>query len=276
MATRKPGERALTLLQLAVIAVVQGITEFLPISSSGHLRLIPLLSDWPDQGLAIDIAVHVGTLFAVLAYLWRDVLAMLGGLVRIGSGMAHPGVRMIVYLAVATVPVMAAGYALTEFVGTEWRNSLEVIAWATLGFGLLLHLSDRIGLTVRRIEHMGLLTAFAIGLAQALALIPGASRAGVTMTAARVLGFERRDAARFSMLMSIPTIVAAGAFAARELVESGDPVLQSNALLAGGIAFVAALIAIAAMMGWLRRATFAPFAIYRVFLGGGLLGLVYL
>ena len=276
MATRKSGERALTLLQLAVIAVVQGITEFLPISSSGHLRLIPLLSDWPDQGLAIDIAVHVGTLFAVLAYLWRDVLAMLGGLVRIGAGMAHPGVRMIVYLAVATVPVMAAGYALTEFVGTEWRNSLEVIAWATLGFGLLLHLSDRIGLTVRRIEHMGLLTAFAIGLAQALALIPGASRAGVTMTAARVLGFERRDAARFSMLMSIPTIVAAGAFAARELVESGDPVLQSNALLAGGVAFVAALIAIAAMMGWLRRATFAPFAIYRVFLGGVLLGLVYL
>ena len=276
MATRKSGERALTLLQLAVIAVVQGITEFLPISSSGHLRLIPLLSDWPDQGLAIDIAVHVGTLFAVLAYLWRDVLAMLGGLVRIGAGMAHPGVRMIVYLAVATVPVMAAGYALTEFVGTEWRNSLEVIAWATLGFGLLLHLSDRIGLTVRRIEHMSLLTAFAIGLAQALALIPGASRAGVTMTAARVLGFERRDAARFSMLMSIPTIVAAGAFAARELVESGDPVLQSNALLAGGVAFVAALIAIAAMMGWLRRATFAPFAIYRVFLGGVLLGLVYL
>ena len=265
----------MTLLQLAVIAVVQGITEFLPISSSGHLRLIPMLSDWPDQGLAIDVAVHVGTLLAVVAYLWRDVLAVLGGLIRIGSGMAHPGVRLAVHLLVATIPVVAAGYALTEFLGTAWRNSLEVIAWATLGFGLLLHLSDRIGLTVRRIEHMGLSSAFAIGLAQALALIPGASRAGVTMTAARLLGFERRDAARFSMLMSIPTIAAAGVFAAGELVESGDPVLQSNALLAGGIAFVAALIAIAAMMGWLRRATFAPFAIYRVILGGALLGIVY-
>ena len=266
----------MTLLQLAVIAVVQGITEFLPISSSGHLRLIPALSDWPDQGLAIDVAVHVGTLLAVVAYLWRDVLSMLTGLIRIGSGMAHPGVRLTVYLLVATIPVVAAGYAVTEYLGTEWRDSLEVIAWATLGFGLLLHLSDRTGLTVRRIEHMGLSTAFAIGLAQALALIPGASRAGVTMTAARLLGFERRDAARFSMLMSIPTIVAAGAFAAKELIESGDPVLQSNALAAGGIAFVAALVAIAAMMGWLRRATFTPFVIYRVILGGALLGIVYL
>ncbi len=266
----------MTLLQLAVIAVVQGITEFLPVSSSGHLRLIPLLSDWPDQGLAIDIAVHVGTLFAVLAYLWRDVLAMLAGVVRIRSGMAHPGVRLIVYLSVATVPVAAAGYAVTGFIGAGWRNSLEVIAWATFGFGLLLYLSDRIGLTVRRVEHMRLSTALAIGLAQALALIPGASRAGVTMTAARLLGFERRDAARFSMLLSIPAIVAAGAFAARELVESGDPVLQWNALAAGGIAFVAALIAIAAMMGWLRRATFAPFVIYRLVLGGFLLGAVYL
>lgn len=266
----------MTLLQLAVIAVVQGITEFLPISSSGHLRLIPVLSDWPDQGLAIDVAVHVGTLLAVVAYLWRDVLSMLTGLIRIGSGMAHPGVRLTVYLLVATIPVVAAGFAVTEYLGTAWRDSLEVIAWATLGFGLLLHLSDRTGLTVRRIEHMGLSTAFAIGLAQALALIPGASRAGVTMTAARLLGFERRDAARFSMLMSIPTIVAAGAFAAKELVESGDPVLQSNALTAGGIAFVAALVAIAAMMGWLRRATFTPFVIYRVILGGALLGIVYL
>ena len=266
----------MTLLQLAVIAVVQGITEFLPISSSGHLRLIPLFADWPDQGLAIDIAVHVGTLFAVLAYLWRDVLEMLAGLVRIRSGMAHPGVRLIVYLVVATVPVVAAGYAATEFLGTSWRNSLEVVAWATFGFGLLLYLSDRVGLTVRRVEHIGLATAFAMGLAQVFALIPGASRAGVTMTAARVLGFERRDAARFSMLMSIPTIVAAGVFAGRELVQSGDPVLQSSALLAAAIAFVTALIAVAAMMGWLRRATFTPFVIYRLILGAVLLGFVYL
>ena len=266
----------MTLLQLAVIAILQGITEFLPISSSGHLRLVPLLTDWADQGLMIDIAVHVGTLLAVLVYLWRDVLTMLAGLIRIRSGMAHPGVRLIVYLAVATVPVAAAGYAITEYFGAEWRASLAVIAWATFGFGILLHLSDRIGLTVRRIEHLRLASALAIGLAQVLALVPGASRAGVTMTAARLLGYERREAARFSMLLSIPTIAAAGAFASRELLRSGDVVLQTSAVLAAGIAFVAALIAIAAMMGWLRRATFTPFVIYRLILGGILLGIVYL
>ncbi len=266
----------MTLLQLTVIAVVQGITEFLPISSSGHLRMIPLLTGWPDQGLVIDIAVHAGTLLAVLVYLWRDVLGMLAGLVRIRSGMADPGVRLIVHLAVATVPLAAAGYALTEFLGTAWRGSLAVIGWATIGFGLLLYLSDRIGLTVRRIEHLRLSSAFAIGLAQILALFPGASRAGVTVTAARLLGFERRDAARFSMLMSIPAIAAAGGFAYRELAESGDVALQSDAVLAAGLAFVAALIAMAAMMSWLRRASFTPFVIYRLALGGGLLAFVYL
>ena len=265
----------MTLVQLAAIAVLQGLTEFLPISSSGHLRLVPLLTDWPDQGLEIDIAVHVGTLFAVLAYLWRDVLTMLAGLLRIGAGMAHPGVRLIVHLIVATIPLVAAGYAVAEHLGAGWRNSLEVVAWATLGFALLLYLSDRIGLTLRRVEHLRPSGALLIGLAQVLALIPGASRAGVTMTAARLLGFERRDAARFSMLMSVPAIAAAGAFAARELVESGDYALQTDAVVAAGIAFVAALIAIAAMMRWLRRASFTPFVIYRVALGGALLWIVY-
>ncbi len=266
----------MTLLQLAVIAAVQGITEFLPISSSGHLRMIPLLTGWPDQGLTIDIAVHAGTLLAVLAYLWRDVWSMLTGLVRIRSGMADPGLRLMVHLAAATIPLAAAGYALTEYFGTAWRNSLAVIAWATFGFGLLLYSADRIGLTVRRIEHMRLSGALAIGLAQILALIPGASRAGVTVTAARLLGFERRDAARFSMLLSIPAIAAAGGFAYRELAESGDVALRMDAALAAGLAFVAALIAMAAMMRWLRRASFAPFVIYRLVLGGGLLALVYL
>ncbi len=266
----------MTLFQLAVIAVVQGITEFLPISSSGHLRLIPFLTDWPDQGLVIDIAVHVGTLLAVLAYLWRDVLAMLGGLLRIGSGMQDPGVRLIVYLVIATVPTVAAGYAVTRFLDADWRTSLATIAWATVGFAVLLYVSDRIGLTVRRVEHMRGATAFAIGLAQVFALIPGASRAGVTMAAARLMGFERRDSARFSMLMSIPTIAAAGAFAGWEAVESGDPLLQADALIAAAIAFLAALAAIAAMMGWLRRASFTPFVIYRLGLGAVLLGIVYL
>ena len=123
----------MTLLQLAVIAIVQGITEFLPISSSGHLRLIPLLSGWDDQGLSIDVAVHVGTLLAVIAYLWRDLLAMGAGLMRIGAGMSDPGIRMLVYLLIASLPVIAAGYLMVTYLGDEWRNSLAVVAWATLG-----------------------------------------------------------------------------------------------------------------------------------------------
>ncbi len=266
----------MTLLQLAVIAVVQGITEFLPISSSAHLRLIPLLSDWPDQGLLIDIAVHVGTLFAVIAYLWRDCLVMAAGLTRLNAGMSDPGLRMIACLAIATVPVVIAGYVLSTRFGEAWRNSLALIAWSTLIFGIVLYGADRIGPKIRRIEHMTGLSSLMIGIAQVLALIPGASRAGVTMTAARMLGYDRRDAARFSMLMSIPTIVAAGALATVELVETGDVVVQANAVVAGLIAFVTALIAIALMMGWLARSGFAPFVVYRVVLGGVLLGVVYL
>lgn len=265
----------MTLLQLAVIAIVQGVTEFLPISSSAHLRLIPLLSDWPDQGLLIDVAVHVGTLFAVIAYLWRDCLEMVLGLTRLGAGMDDPGLRMILYLVVSTIPVVIVGFVLTTYFGDAWRNSLALIAWSTLGFGIALQAADRFGLTIHRIEHMTVGAAFTIGLAQVIALIPGASRAGVTMTAARMLGYERSDAARFSMLMSIPTIIAAGTLATYEIIKAGDVTLQANALFAGLIAFVTALIAIVLMMGWLSRATFMPFVIYRVVLGGILLAIVY-
>ena len=266
----------MTLLQLAVIAVVQGITEFLPISSSAHLRLIPLLGGWPDQGLRIDVAVHVGTLLAVIVYLRRDCLAMAAGLTRLSAGLSDPGLRMILYLVVATIPVVIAGYAVNAWFGEVWRGSLALIGWSTLLFGIALYGADRVGPTIRRVERMNAVSALAIGVAQVLALIPGASRAGVTMTAARLLGYERRDAARFSMLMSIPAIIAAGTLAAVALIETGDAVVQTGALVAGLIAFVTALIAISLMMSWLMRASFAPFVVYRIVLGGVLLAIVYL
>ena len=266
----------MTLLQLAVIALVQGITEFLPISSSAHLRLIPLLGDWPDQGLLIDVAVHVGTLLAVIVYLRRDCLAMAAGLTRLKAGLSDPGLRMILYLVIATIPVVIAGYVLTTWFGEAWRNSLALIAWSTLLFGIALYGADRIGPMIHRIEHVNGFAALAIGIAQVLALIPGASRAGVTMTAARLLGYERRDAARFSMLLSIPTIIAAGTLASFALIETGDAALQASAVVAGLIAFVTALIAIVLMMGWLTRSSFTPFVVYRIILGGVLLGIVYL
>lgn len=262
------------LFHIFVLAVVQGITEFLPISSSAHLILVPAVTGWPDQGLALDIAVHVGTLGAVAVYLWRDVGMIFAGLYQVTRRRSSPGIRLLGLLIVATIPVVVAGYLVKEYVGTGLR-SVQVIAWASIGFGLLLYVIDRISLTVNRMEHIGIGSAIIIGLSQVLALIPGTSRSGITMTAARLLGYERRDAARFSMLMSIPVILAAGLLLGYDIYKAGNVSLGLDALIGGAIAFVAALIAIAAMMSWLRKASFTPFVIYRIILGIALLAWVY-
>jgi len=265
----------LELLQLVTIAIVQGITEFLPVSSSGHLVLVPIVADWPDQGLLIDVAVHVGTLSAVTVYLWRDVWRLFRALFRIGRGTGDQDVRLLFHLVVATIPVVIVGFLLHKFVGNGLRT-IPLIGWTTLVFGLVLYATDRYGLQFRRINHMGVGTALGIGLAQVLALIPGTSRAGITISAARMLGYERREAARFSMLLSIPTIIAAGGLAGKDLFENGDLTLQMDALIALGLSFATALVAITAMMGWLRHATFTPFVIYRIVLGLGLLTWAYI
>ena len=257
------------LLHLVILALVQGITEFLPISSSAHLVLVPTLTGWDDQGPLIDIAVHVGTLLAVLLYFRRDVAEMALGLLSLLRRDFNAGARLALHVLVATLPVVAAGAVLHE-VGMELFRSVEVIAWATLGFGILLWIADRTGGQRRGVADLSFAGAFAIGLAQVLALIPGTSRSGITMTAGRLLGMRRFAAARFSLLMSIPTILAAGALAGADLYAAGD-----MALLAAGLAFAAALAAIAAMMRWLKTASFTPFVIYRVILGVGLLAWIY-
>lgn len=262
------------ILHLAVLAIVQGVTEFLPISSSAHLILVPLFANWQDQGLIIDVAMHVGTLGAVVLYLWRDIWTMLVGLTRAARGKRDPGAVLAFYLVAATIPVIVAGYFVHRYFPGGIR-SIVVIGWATLGFGILLWIADRVGMTLRRIEHVRFADAVIMGLAQVLALIPGTSRSGITMTAGRLLGMERADAARFSMLMSIPTIVGAGVLEGLALYKTGDARLTADALVAAGLAFVAALIAIVLMMAWLRRATFTPFVIYRILLGGLLLAFAY-
>lgn len=264
----------MTLTQLAVIALIQGITEFLPVSSSGHLVLIPSVTGWQDQGLMIDIAVHMGTLGAVTVYLWRDIALMLRGLWKPGQVRRNPGLRLIGQLVVATVPIVIVGGVVLAEAGDTLR-SVEVVGWATLAFGVLLYLSDRFTVTINRLEHMTWGRALLIGLAQVFALIPGASRAGVTITAARWLGFERTDAARFSMLMSIPTILAAGAAASWKLAGTGTPQVWGAALVAAALAFASAFVAIFLMMSWLRRAGFMPFFWYRMALGAGILWWVY-
>lgn len=283
------------LFHVFVLALVQGVTEFLPISSSAHLVLVPCLTGWRDQGLVIDVAVHVGTLGAVIVYMWRDVGLMISGLIQAvtggsvrrptrGSAVGGPGglaittentgAKLVLHLIIATVPVVVVGLLVQLALDDQLRD-ITVIAWATLGFAIVLYTADTLGLTICRLEHMTGGSAIIIGLAQILALIPGTSRAGITMTAARALGYERRDSARFSMLLSIPTIVAAGGLLGFELYQSGDARLTTDAALAAALAFAAALIAITLMMRWLARASFTPFVIYRILLGAALLALVY-
>lgn len=265
----------MSLLQIVVLALVQGITEFLPVSSSGHLILVPIVADWPDQGLAMDVAVHVGTLGAVLIYFWRDIWHMLAGLGRQLKGKRDPGARLFWQVVLGTIPVVLAGLALKMLHLDEALRTMAVIGWTMLLGGILLWLADAFCMRVKTLAHMPYAEALIIGVSQVLALIPGTSRSGITMTAARVLGYERPDAARFSLLLSIPTILAAGLLLGLDVYETGDMALTHSILLGAALAFVSALIAIAVMMAWLRHASFLPFVVYRVLLGVALLGLTY-
>lgn len=267
----------MTEFQLAILALIQGITEFLPISSSGHLVLTPHLLGWQDQGLLIDVAVHVGSLLAVFVYLYRDVGSLLRGTFKIVLFQSTADTRLVWLLIVATLPVVGAGFAfsyygLSTFVRAP-ETVLLVVGSATLGFGIFLWIGDSIGITVRRVKHLDFIDAILLGVSQCFALIPGASRAGVTMTMARILGMERPEAARISMLMSIPAILAAGALKTKDLIDAGDPILLMTAGLAAAFSFFAALVSIWAMMHWFKTRTMKPFVVYRMLLGGALLAL---
>jgi undecaprenyl-diphosphatase len=264
-----------SLLHLIVVAMVQGLTEFLPISSSAHLILVPLAGAWPDQGPTIDIAVHLGTLGAVMLYFRQDVGAMVLGLLDLLRGQLTPGGRLLLLIALGTVPALAAGYVLASQGYAAQMRSPLVIAWATVVFAVLLWAADTWCLRLNRIDQLGYGGILLIGVAQILALIPGTSRSGITITAARVLGFERDDAARISLLLSIPIILAAGGYQGLEVLQSGQLALGVDALMAAALAFVTALLAVSLMMRWLRHASYTPFVIYRLLLGAGLLYWVY-
>ncbi|MCZ6607696.1 MAG: undecaprenyl-diphosphate phosphatase [Alphaproteobacteria bacterium] len=272
----------MSVLHIVVLALVQGLTEFLPISSHGHLNLVNemleglglITAPLPEEEPVLFVAVHVGTLGAVVVYFWRDLWTMVLGLVRLTNGRMDAGARLAGYLVIATVPVVIAGFAVNYY-ATDALRSVTVIAWATLVFGIVLYVADRTGMTVRHVEHLGVGDAVIIGCAQVLALIPGTSRSGITMSAARLLGMERAEAARFSMLLSIPAILGAGTLKGLDLYRSGDVELTAAAVLAAGLAFAIALPTIFALMAWLQRSTFTPFVVYRVFLGGALLALAY-
>lgn len=260
--------------QIFVLAIVQGLTEFLPVSSSGHLLLIPALTSWPDQGIVTDVMVHVGSLFAVIAYFWRDVLNLLKGAFDLIRRDMTDNARMAGYIILATIPALALGAALKLTGAHEMIRSVKVVAWNAVIFGILLWLADVIGKRHKIMEDMKLSPAMIIGFAQALALIPGTSRSGITMTAARLLGFERAEAARFSFLLGIPAIAAAGAFTAIEVVQLGEGI-PADALWAAFLSFFAALAAISLLMAIVKRTGFFIFMVYRLILAAVLFALIY-
>lgn len=264
------------IFQLVLVALIQGITEFLPVSSSGHLILLPGLTGLEDQGQVIDVAVHVGTLAAVVIYFWRDVRMGLAGLPRALSGrLDTPGARLTMGLVVATIPTVLFGAALHFSGFSDSLRSITVIGWTMLGFGLLLYWADQKGAEVKQVDDWGLRDALMMGLWQMLALIPGTSRSGITITGARQLGYSREEGARIAMLMSIPTILASGILLGTEVALDADTALLRDAGIAAALAMVSALAALSLMMRLLRSVSFTPYVIYRVILGLILLTIAY-
>lgn len=264
----------MTVEQIIVLAVVQGVTEFLPISSSGHLILVPYLFHWPDQGQFVDVMVHVGTLFAILIYFWRDVWRITIGGLELFRGKVTTEGKLAIYIVLATIPAIAFGLFLKKSGFGGLDRSVQVVAWTTVGYGLLMLVADMVGPQQKTVEKMTLGNAMIIGVAQALALIPGTSRSGVTMTAARFLGFTRPDAARFSFLLGIPAIAGAGVLTVGEALAAGDTITM-DAIYCAALTFLAGLAAIAFLMALVRRISFLPFVLYRMALGGFLLVTIY-
>ena len=266
------------LYHLLILALVQGITEFLPVSSSGHLVLTHHLLNgglsshdlcW-EQDRMLDIAVHVGTLLSVLVYYRRDVMAMAAGLIAPKSD----GFKMGFFVVLSSLPVIAAGF-IVHALQPDFLCWVQIMAWTTLLFGIVLWVADKYFPAHKTVEQMTWKDSLLIGVFQCLALVPGVSRSGITMTAGRFLGFSRTESARFSLLLAIVAIAGAGTLTGKDLIETGDFRLGMDVLLGIGLSFVSGLIAIALMIKWLERSTFTPFAIYRVILGGLLLALIY-
>ncbi len=261
----------MTFLQQLIIAIVQGITEFLPISSSGHLILIPKLTDFPDQGPLIDVAVHVGSLLAIILYFRKDVMGLArGGFATVGLGSDPEQRRLFLFVLAGTIPAVLAGLYLKLGGYLEGFRSTDLVATNLIIFGILLGIADRVGRETKTYEDLSLRDAIIVGIAQAMALIPGTSRSGATMTAARFLGYDRVESARFSFLLAIPAVAGAGLIAALDLAEASSQ-MQLDALGAGIMTFFAALATMMFLMNFLKKASMMVFVVYRVILGAALL-----
>ncbi|HEY2984282.1 MAG TPA: undecaprenyl-diphosphate phosphatase [Jatrophihabitantaceae bacterium] len=265
----------MTSLQAVVYGIVQGLTEFLPISSTAHLRIVPALFSWDDPGAPFTAVIQLGTTLAVILYFWRElvqvVIAWLRGLVdkSVRGTLEH---RMGWYLIAATIPVSIFGVAFSDQIETGARN-LWVISVTMIALALALAWAERVGARNREEEDLDGRDALAVGTAQALSLIPGTSRSGVTITAGLFRGLDRATAARFSFLLSIPAVLLSGLYETRKIGDNGGAGAGLT-VVAAVLAFVVGLASIAWLMRWITRHSTYVFIFYRVALGVLLIGLL--
>lgn len=264
----------MTILQALILGVIQGFTELLPISSSAHLALTPWLLGWPDHGLAFDVALHLGTLIAIVAYFhdeWHRLILAAGSLVKQRRA-ETPAEKRVVFLVIATIPAGIAGLLLEDAAETVFRSP-ALIATNLVVLGILLWAIDRFMSRERGMESMSWKDAMVVGLAQCLALVPGVSRSGSTITAGRALKLSRESAAVFSFLLSMPITLAAVAFKLPDAVREADSVVP----LAVGVvaAAVSAWLAIAVLLRYVARRSYGVFAAYRLAFGGLIFYLIY-
>lgn len=259
------------LYEAIILAIVQGLTEFLPVSSTAHLAIIPRLFHFPDPGLGFDVALHVGTLVAVLIFFFRDWVQVIAN----GLGFSYRGVApdensrsLLWYLVVGTIPLLIAGATLKEYAEGPWRT-LFVMGTTLVVLGIFMYFADRVSQNKRRLDSMTWTDAITIGVAQALAVVPGVSRSGITITAARFRHLDREAAARFSFLLSTPAIAAAAAKDALDLrKEGGVPHdMQLPYLVGIAVSGLVGMVVIAFFLHYLRRNTLNLFVWYRVIFG---------
>jgi undecaprenyl-diphosphatase len=264
-------------LHAAVLGTVQGLTEVLPISSSAHLILIPKFLKWPESGLTFDVALHIGTFLALALYFWRDILELTGNFFSAcRSGVNTPAKRMPFYILAATIPAALVGKTLEGPIDEIFRKSPYIIALFLILFGLLLAFADTTGAKRWRIDKINLKYAVLIGLAQCLALMPGVSRSGITITAALLLGFHRESAARFSFLISLPIVAGAAILKVGHLLRTGIPAGEELPLVIGiATSAVFGFISVALLLKLVQRDSLYPFVWYRLIAGCSAVVLIF-
>jgi undecaprenyl-diphosphatase len=274
LASRNIGLFRMSTLQIIVLALIQGITEYLPVSSTGHLILVPAFTGWPDQGFVTDMITNLGTLAATTIYFWRDVVQMLRGVIDVAQRKRTAAAQLMLNVVVGTIPIIIVGVVIKKLGVVDHLRSPFIIAINSLIFGLLLYVADTYGKLQNTVRELNWKNSLIIGLFQCLALNPGTSRSGITMTGGRFLGFTRPEAARFSFLLAIPANLASSVLVVGSAVKAGEHI-NMDQIICGVLTFFVGLGTIHFLMNMIRTKSFLPFVIYRIILGSAILGLIY-